>query len=237
MKKAILFLIFLTLNSCHHDTDILPLGVSTFISNEDFKSNLGFYFTPVSMDFDPQGNLFVADLYRILKIDSNGNMYLYAGGQSGFKNGKIPNVLFNQIQSISFNSSGDLYITELGNHCIRKIDPFGEVTLFSGKINWSFLPGAENIPDGPDSSAHFIDPNALAIDFLGNLYITESGFINRYSSDAVRKIKPNGYVETIAGHTGELYFGSFNNEPNTNSDLASRVTNRSSCVTNVRKAS
>ena len=81
------------------------------------------------------------------------------------------------------------------------------------KPDWYLLPGYDNPADGPDSSAHFAAPTALAVDITNNLFETESGFISRYSADGLRKIAPNGYVKTIAGEAGEINAGVFIDQP------------------------
>lgn len=88
---------------------------------------------------------------------------------------------------IAKDSQGNLYVSESGNHVIRKISPKGVVTLFAGRM------GIRGHSDGKFDEARFQSPAGLAFDSEGNLYVADQG------NDIVRKITPEGFVSTIAG--------------------------------------
>jgi sugar lactone lactonase YvrE len=54
--------------------------------------------------------------------------------------------------------------------------------------------GQPGLDDGPPFTASFSDPFGIAVDRQGNLYVADGGQSNR-----IRKIHPNGTVETVAG--------------------------------------
>ncbi len=70
---------------------------------------------------------------------------------------------------------------------VTRPDTIGSVTTVAGT-------GAVGFGDGPRQEAVFADPFGIAIDRLGNLVITEGA-----NNNAVRRITPDGKVETIAG--------------------------------------
>ena len=58
------------------------------------------------------------------------------------------------------------------------------------------MPGERGSVDGQGSSARFVMPGTLAIDAAGNLYVGD------IADFTVRKITPDGSVQTIAGVSG-----------------------------------
>ncbi len=71
----------------------------------------------------------------------------------------------------------------------------GVVTSFAGN-------GSVGSTDGLGSVARFNNPNDIAIDSTGNLYVADSG------NHAIRKITPQGLVSTLAGGTQGFADGS-----------------------------
>jgi DNA-binding beta-propeller fold protein YncE len=102
----------------------------------------------------------------------------------GFANGKGKDVRFAQPYDLVVNPDGDLLVTELDNHRIRKVKLDGLVTDYAGSGD------AGNL-DGPSAVASFDGPQAIAI-VDRTIYVTD---IRR---SLIRRIK-DGVVKTIAG--------------------------------------
>lgn len=110
----------------------------------------------------------------------------FAGSTGGLVNSDTLNAKFNNPVGICVDKKGNFYITEAGNHTIRKIDGNGQVTTYAGA-------GIAGFQDGAAATARFNQPWGIAIDDTGNLYVSD--FLNQ----RIRKIDTAGKVSTVAG--------------------------------------
>jgi streptogramin lyase len=90
---------------------------------------------------------------------------------------------------IACDIQGNVYIADALNNRIRKMDPGGVVTTVAGST-----PG---YLDATGSSAEFYQPNGVAIDSAGYLYVADT------IDERIRRISPAGVVTTVAA-TGTL---------------------------------
>ena len=88
-----------------------------------------------------------------------GEAVLWAGqwDTSGYQNGIGSSALFDTPSAGEFDEDGNLYIADKYNHCIRKITPDGEVTLYAG------MPRTSGYKDGLPDVAMFNSPEGLTI--------------------------------------------------------------------------
>jgi sugar lactone lactonase YvrE len=121
----------------------------------------------------------------ITKFTTPSTVTLFAGGTYGFQNGVGTAASFNRPSNLAVDISGNIYITDSDNLCIRKITPAGVVTTFAGG-QWGYQ-------DGVGTAARFNRPMGIGIDKDGNLYVTD------HYNNRIRKITPSGNVTTIAG--------------------------------------
>ena len=138
---------------------------------------------------DPSGNVYVADTDNrlIRKITPNGDVTTFAGsGGYGSVDGNGISASFSNPYGIGIDASGNLYVAELGSHSIRKITPSGDVTTLAGS-------GSVGSANGNGNSASFSDPQGVAIDASGNVYVADT------NNHKIRKITPSGDVTTYAG--------------------------------------
>jgi sugar lactone lactonase YvrE len=80
--------------------------------------------TPYGLVARPDGTLVVADYdnHRLRVVGMDGNVTTLAGaGVAGFADGAMPDAMFNHPQGLAVTTSGDIYVTDLGNYRIRKI--------------------------------------------------------------------------------------------------------------------
>ncbi|MCF0061773.1 hypothetical protein MUK70_21260 [Dyadobacter chenwenxiniae] len=155
--------------------------VSTIAGNGviGFKNGVGkaaqFNF-PADLVLDPQGNLYVSDgaNHCIRKVTQDGTVSTFATG-FGFPEG------------IEIDKVGNLYVADTGGFVIRKVTPEGAVSVLAGSTS------EIGYIDGKGGEVRFHNPEGIAIDKDGNLYI---GDLN----SAIRKVTPEGIVSTIAGN-------------------------------------
>jgi len=158
-----------------------------------FANGLGttaLFKNPYDIAIDISGNLYVADYgnNRIRKITPECEVSTFAGnGNYGLVDGAREIAQFNFPMGVTIDAAGNLYVTDYGNHCIRKITPEGVVSTFAGN-------GFQGFTNGAGTLAKFNSPKGIAIDALGNLYVADN---NNY---CIRKITPAGVVSTLAGN-------------------------------------
>jgi sugar lactone lactonase YvrE len=109
----------------------------------------------------------------------------YAGNGVGFSNTNKSIAKFNTPTGIVF-TSGNIYVADTGNKCIRLISASGVVTTFAGS-------GTSGLTDGVGNIAQFILPTFIALDATASyMYVSDS--------TAIRKINmATANVQTIAG--------------------------------------
>jgi DNA-binding beta-propeller fold protein YncE len=143
------------------------------------------------MASDAAGNLFIVTDDCVYKIDPTGTFNRVAGNSRvGFSGdgGPAGGAQFNNPGGIAVDNSGNLYIADSGNNRIRKVTLGNNViTTIAGLSS----PGYSG-DNQPSTSAALNNPQGLALDSAGNLYIADSG------NHAIRKIT-NGTITTIAG--------------------------------------
>ena len=97
---------------------------------------------------------------------------------------------FNSPYSVAVDSSNYVYVADYNNHIIRKITLAGVVTT------WAGLAGNPGSTDGTGSIARFNYPNFMAVDNLGNLYVSDN------ANHTIRHVTSDGNVNTFAGLAG-----------------------------------
>jgi len=147
-------------------------GSATSGSNDGIGTSAKFNY-PNGVAYDDNGNLFVADAnnYEIRKIViSTGVVTTIAGSttQSSPMDGVGTSASFGNPNGISYDSNGNLYITDGISNEIRKLVIS---TLAVTTIAGSTTSGSN---DGIGSLASFKDPFGLTFDSSGNLYIADT---------------------------------------------------------------
>ena len=153
------------------------------------------FYQPQGMAVDCAGNVYVADTgnYTIRKITSAGAVTTLAGapGISGSTDATGGSARFYEPEGIAVNSTGTLiYVADTWNHTIRQVTSGGAVSTFAGSA------GNSGTNNGTGSSAQFYQPQGVAVDGVGNVYVSDTG------NQTIRKITSSGVVTTLAGSAG-----------------------------------
>jgi DNA-binding beta-propeller fold protein YncE len=155
-----------------------------------------------SLAVGPKG-IYLADTWnnrvRLLDFETH-NVVAFAGtGEKGFSGdgGPAKDAKFGGCFCVSFDpDKKNLYITDLDNRRIRKVDMETKVvTTVAGN-------GEKGVPkDGEDATKQpLVDPRAHAVDKDGNIWILERG------GHTLRVVDSKGKIRTIAG-TGKAGMG------------------------------
>ena len=142
---------------------------------------------PMGIAVDLQGNVYVSEFNRIKKITPSGDISVLAGnGVLGYKDTIGAYAEFKYPTGLAVDVQGNVFVADRDNTVIRKITPDGVVSTFACSSPYGYA-------DGIGTDAKFWGPNAIAIDKLGNLFVTD------YGNKRIRKITPDGTVSTLAG--------------------------------------
>jgi gliding motility-associated-like protein len=146
------------------------------------------------ISFDAEGNMFIGDNgnYVIRKVNTLGIVSTVVGnGTAGFSGdgGPAISAQIGSVFSVVFDSGGNMYIPDNGNHRIRKVDKNGIITTYAGSGN----PGYSG-DGGPATAADLLYPWTIELDKEDNLYIGDPG------SYVVRKVATDGIITTYAGN-------------------------------------
>ena len=139
---------------------------------------------------DALGNYYLADTdsHRIRRISPKGVITTIAGtGKPGFSGdgGSATFAQLNYPYGLATDFTGNLYVADFGNHCVRKISPDGRISTVAGLSNDTQMAGPRN----------------LAIDTSGNVYISD------FIASRVYRLTPQGAFIAYAGSPTAIAMG------------------------------
>ncbi|MBX7209201.1 MAG: hypothetical protein K1X78_12865 [Verrucomicrobiaceae bacterium] len=128
---------------------------------------------PHEVRFDKKGNWYIADMsnHAVRRVDAKtGVITTFAGtGTAGYTGdgGPAEKAQLKQPHSIQFGADGDLYICDIGNHVIRKVDmKTKKISTFAGTGKAGPTPDGAPLKDTPING-----PRSLDVDSAGDLWL------------------------------------------------------------------
>jgi DNA-binding beta-propeller fold protein YncE len=180
------------------DTDYDPNGVKSSTTGTIWhvdvaaqtasvvKADIG---RPRSLAQLHDGRLVLADYrnHRLLLLDPQTAAVTPLAGSScpGFADGQGTAAQFNIPYGVAVRPDGTIVVADLGNHRLRTVDLSGDVSTLAGD-------GTPGMIDGVAAQARFYQPEALAIDAAGAIYVSDRG------NHRIRRLA-GGSVQTLAG--------------------------------------
>jgi DNA-binding beta-propeller fold protein YncE len=162
-------------------------------------------FDPMGLGRDAAGNLYVSDRggdgpgHVVWRLGADGRAEIIAGtGRRGVAGTGRPAVesSLGSPQSICVDSLGRVYVADSYNHVVVRIERDGRLTRFAG----TGRPGRDG-DGGPASKAELNQPYDVSLAPQGDLYIADFG------NHRIRKVTPDGSMQTVAGTGKSGYSG------------------------------
>jgi sugar lactone lactonase YvrE len=144
---------------------------------------------PTALTVDISGDIYVADFGNnlIRMISPSGMVRTLAGsGTAGSANGVAGAASFNAPTGVAVDDLQNVYVADQGNNLIRMITASAVVTTLAGT-------GQLGNANGVAASASFSSPFGVAVDDLGNVFVSDQG------NQQIREISALGTVSSLAG--------------------------------------
>ncbi len=200
-----------------------------------------------AMAVSPEGLVYFSSMthHRVLRLNASGQVEVVAGALStgagnpapddGGDGGPATAAKFSTPVGLAFDPAGNLFIADLFNLRVRKVDRAGTITTVAGtsrETSLAVLLGGEvPIADGSPATAQTLAlPVALAVGPDGSLYVGELGtkqlgaigifpaapqmaLIPKTIPARIRKIAPDGSMTVLAGPGGKFLNGTDGEDP------------------------
>ncbi len=144
---------------------------------------------PFAICYGGNGDLYIVDSgnQKIRKVVlASGVVSTVAGSTQGYSDGIGSAAQFNNPQGICSDLNGILYVTDLFNNKIRKIDiATSTVSTIAGT--------SQGYVNGNGTVAKFSSPGGICVDANNNIYVADT------NNNRIRKITPLTEVTTFAG--------------------------------------
>ena len=125
---------------------------------------------PSDVAIDSAGNVYVADQFdrTIQRIGESTTVFAGFSGIDGSTDGAGTDSRFLFPYAVTVDNADNVYVADFGSGLIRKISPSRIVTTLAGNA----LQGGSS--DGTGSVATFRNPQGIAVDYEGNIYVADT---------------------------------------------------------------
>jgi DNA-binding beta-propeller fold protein YncE len=155
---------------------------------------------PQDVAVNAAGDVFIADTYnnRVVEVTARGQVIAVAGdGVAGYSgDGRLAAFAeLNQPNGVALDAQGNLYVADSANNVIRRVDAkTGIITTVAGDYAADKADGGLggfSGDGGPATSAQLDDPQGVAVDGAGDLFIADT------FNNAIREVTPAGIISTV----------------------------------------
>jgi len=154
---------------------------------------------PTGLAIDGAGNLFLADtdnhtIRKVVIATAAVTTLAGSAGVSGTADGAGSAARFNGPHGVAIDGTGNVLVADRDNYTIRKVViATAAVTTLAGSA------GSWGSADGTGADARFLDPDGVASDGAGNLFVADA------DNSTIRKVViSTGAVTTFAGLFGKV---------------------------------
>jgi len=170
-----------------------PSGLDGLVTTLDLSSLGG---VVCCMAVVPDGTCFVFTRSALFAITKGGMQSLVAGHETelGFKDGQRGKARFNRPHGMTVDGDGNLLVSDMFNHALRKVTLSGAVSTLAGS-------GQAGFADGVGAAARFHQPMGIVVDAQGTIFVADE------LNHCVRQVAPgDGAVTTLVGVGGDKDF-------------------------------
>jgi trimeric autotransporter adhesin len=180
---------------------VLPEGVISTLAGNGMASYSGDggpaaaaqFHAPAALALDTAGNLYIADRlnHRVRRMAATGLISTVVGtGTAGFEVdfGPPAGAQFHSPGGVAVDAAGKVYVADSLNARVRRLEPGGNIFTFAGNGNFAYFGDA-----GPANRASVNQPEGVALDVAGNVYIADT------LNNVIRKVTADGSISTVAG--------------------------------------
>jgi hypothetical protein len=165
---------------------------------------------PSGVTVDLDGTVYFSDTVNntIKQATPSGFVTVVAGSNSPFNHGTTDGLgklaLFSNPYGLAVDNAGNIFVTDTGNHTIRKITLVGTnwmVSTIAGDITKTNSSGSVlgGSTDGTNTVAQFKSPYGVVVDSAGNLFVTDTG---NYTIRKITHVGADWVTTTLAGSAG-----------------------------------
>jgi hypothetical protein len=161
---------------------------------------------PDGVAVDSAGNVFIADTFdnRILEVTTAGTITVVAGTGKGGYTGDGAAATSARLAlpaGVAVDAEDDVYIADSANNVVRRVDAgTGVITTVAGDyaaaVATNDCLGGYAGDGGPATSALLNDPQGVALDGAGDLFIADT------FNNAIREVTPDGTISTLVNVGG-----------------------------------
>jgi sugar lactone lactonase YvrE len=126
----------------------------------------------------------------ITTIAGNGAGSPSSGGYSG-DGGQATNAELYYPYGLTIDALGNIYIADDVNNRVRKITTSGTISTIAGSGSIGLVSGGYSGDGGQATAAEFYEISSVAVDNIGNVYISDFG------NYCIRKVNTSGIISTI----------------------------------------